>query len=96
MVYSADGTVRVIVGSYDKSSFIRQLLKAGKLENDLLKDKNEKFIITTLHNLLKGLEGESCSLPEVTSAVLFRDCREMLKIVFDFPNELIDKVIEIS
>ena len=25
-----------------------------------------------------------------------RDCREMLKIVFDFPNELIDKVIEIS
>ena len=61
MVYSADGTVRVIVGSYDKSSFIRQLLKAGKLENDLLKDKNEKFIITTLHNLLKGLEGESVS-----------------------------------
>lgn len=55
MVYSADETVRVIVGSYDKSSFIRQLLKAGKLENDLLKDKNEKFIITTLHNLLKGL-----------------------------------------
>ncbi len=27
---------------------------------------------------------------------LIRDCREMLKIVFDFPNELIDKVIEIS
>ena len=27
---------------------------------------------------------------------LTRDCREMLKIVFDFPNELIDKVIEIS
>ena len=73
MVYSADETVRVIVGSYDKSSFIRQLLKAGKLENDLLKDKNEKFIITTLHNLLKGLEGKSCSLPEVTSAVLFME-----------------------
>ena len=28
--------------------------------------------------------------------ILDRDCREMLKIVFDFPNELIDKVIEIS
>ena len=26
----------------------------------------------------------------------FRDCREMPKKVFDFPNELIDKVIEIS
>ena len=25
-----------------------------------------------------------------------RDCREMPKKVFDFPNELIDKVIEIS
>ena len=30
------------------------------------------------------------------SNTYFRDCREMLKIVFDFPNELIDKVIEIS
>lgn len=29
-------------------------------------------------------------------AVLGRDCREMPKKVFDFPNELIDKVIEIS
>ena len=28
--------------------------------------------------------------------VLFRDCREMPKKVFDFPNELIDKVIEVS
>ena len=28
--------------------------------------------------------------------LILRDCREMLKIVFDFPNELIDKVIEIS
>ena len=28
--------------------------------------------------------------------LIIRDCREMLKIVFDFYNELIDKVIEIS
>ncbi len=28
--------------------------------------------------------------------VLIRDCREMPKKVFNFPNELIDKVIEIS
>ncbi len=27
---------------------------------------------------------------------IIRDCREMPKKVFDFPNELIDKVIEIS
>ena len=31
-----------------------------------------------------------------TNQEISRDCREMLKIVFDFPNELIDKVIEIS
>ena len=29
-------------------------------------------------------------------SVLVRDCREMLKKVFDFPSELIDKLIEIS
>ena len=28
--------------------------------------------------------------------VIIRDCREMPKKVFDFPKELIDKVIEIS
>ena len=31
-----------------------------------------------------------------TAMTYNRDCREMLKIVFYFPNELIDKVIEIS
>ena len=30
------------------------------------------------------------------SVLVVRDCREMPKKVFDFPNELIDKVIEIS
>ena len=29
------------------------------------------------------------------SLLVSRDCREMPKKVFDFPNELIDKVIEI-
>lgn len=32
----------------------------------------------------------------LTSISIRRDCREMPKKVFDFPNELIDKVIEIS
>lgn len=50
--------VRVIVGSYDKSPLIRQLIKAGKLDAKELKNKNEKFIITTLHAPLEGLEGE--------------------------------------
>ena len=35
--------------------------------------------------------GEYC-----VNLIVLRDCREMLKIVFYFPNELIDKVIEIS
>ena len=55
---STDETVRVIVVLTINRSFIRQLLKAGKLEKHLLEDKNEKFIITSAHNPLKGLEGD--------------------------------------
>ena len=32
----------------------------------------------------------------ITISGIIRDCREMPKKVFNFPNELIDKVIEIS
>ena len=32
----------------------------------------------------------------MTARKILRDCREMLKIVFDFPNELSDKGIEIA
>lgn len=58
MVHNPGKEVRIIVGSYDKSPLVRQLMKAGKLDAGLLKGKNEKFIITTLHAPLKGLEGE--------------------------------------
>lgn len=35
-------------------------------------------------------------ISQLPSPKVIRDCREMPKKVFDFPNELIDKVIEIS
>lgn len=50
--------IRIIIGSFDKSPLIRQLVKAGKLDAKDLKNKNEKFIITTLHAPLEGLDGE--------------------------------------
>ena len=50
--------IRIIIGSFDKSPLIRQLVRAGKLDAKELKNKNEKFIITTLHAPLEDLDGE--------------------------------------
>lgn len=50
--------VKIIIGSIDNSPIIKQLIKAKKLDADLLKGKNEKYIITTLHSPLKGIEGD--------------------------------------
>lgn len=47
--------VRIIIGSFDKSPLIRQLVKTGKLDGKELRGKNEKYIITTLHAPLEGL-----------------------------------------
>jgi hypothetical protein len=58
LVHDAGKGVRIIVGSYDKSPLVRRLVKAGKLDAGLLEDKNEKFIITTLHAPLEGVEGD--------------------------------------
>lgn len=50
--------VKIIIGSIDSSPIIKQLIKAKKLDANLLKGKNEKYIITTLHSPLKGIEGD--------------------------------------
>lgn len=50
--------VRIIIGSLDKSPLIRQLVKTGKLDGKELRGKNEKYIITTLHAPLEGLQGD--------------------------------------
>ena len=50
--------VRIIIGSFDKSPLIRQLVKTGKLDGKELRGKNEKYIITTLHAPLEGLQGD--------------------------------------
>lgn len=55
---SSQAPVRILVGSYDKSPLIRQLIKRKQLDGSQLKNKKEKFLITTLQSPLKGLEGE--------------------------------------
>ncbi len=53
-----DKSVKIIVGSLDKSSIINRLVKSGKIDAKLLKGKNEKFIITTLKSPVKGIDGD--------------------------------------
>lgn len=50
--------LRILVGSFDKSPLIKQLVKAKKLDVRELKGRNEKFIITTVTNPIEGVEGE--------------------------------------
>ncbi|MGE0016357.1 MAG: glycosyl hydrolase 115 family protein [Bacteroides sp.] len=45
----------IIVGSLE-STYIKQLIKAKKLDKKQLENKNEKFIITTVNNPLQGVE----------------------------------------
>ena len=50
--------LRILIGSFDKSPLIKQLVKAKKLDVRELKGRNEKFIITTVTNPIEGGEGE--------------------------------------
>ena len=54
-----------------------------------------KDSIVSIPAIQRGLVWKPQQVELLWDSIL-RDCREMLKIVFDFPNELIDKVIEIS
>ena len=55
---SADGqNVRILIGSFDESPFIKQLVKSKKLDARELKGKNEKFIITTVKDPVEGIPG---------------------------------------
>ena len=50
--------LRILIGSFDKSPLIKQLVKAKKLDVRELKGRNEKFIITTVTIPIEGVEGE--------------------------------------
>ena len=50
--------VRILIGSFDESPFIKQLVKSKKLDARELKGKNEKFIITTVKDPAEGIPGE--------------------------------------
>lgn len=58
VVDSINKDVRIIAGSFDKSSIVKELVKNGKIDSSQLKDKREKFIITTLHNPAKDIKGD--------------------------------------
>jgi len=61
---SADGqNVRILIGSFDESPFIKQLVKSKKLDARELKGKNEKFIITTVKDPAEGIPGEPENMP---------------------------------
>ena len=46
----------LIIGSLDSSTYIRQLVQAGRLPADELQGKREKFILTTIENPLEGID----------------------------------------
>ncbi len=48
---------RLLIGSLDKSSFIKRLVKEKLIDGKALKGKREKYLLTTLHNPL-GVEGD--------------------------------------
>ena len=57
-VTAAAAGVKIIVGSADRSPLIKQLIKAKKLDKKQLEGAREKYIITTLHAPLEGIEGD--------------------------------------
>ena len=55
---TAAADVKILVGSADQSPLIKQLIKAKKLDKKQLQGAREKYIITTLHAPLEGIEGD--------------------------------------
>lgn len=53
--YSPKSEKLIIVGSLD-SKFIKQIIKAKKLDGTLLEGKNEKYIMTTVKDPIKGVD----------------------------------------
>jgi hypothetical protein len=51
--YATEPAVRIIAGSLDKSSFIRQLAKDGLIDANELLNKREKYLIKLVSNPLK-------------------------------------------
>ena len=49
------GDKLIIIGSL-KSSFIKQLIKIGKIDANQIKGKNEKYIMTSVYNPCKGVK----------------------------------------
>lgn len=46
----------LIIGSLERSSWIKQLISSGKIPADALKEKREKYILCTVKQPLEGVE----------------------------------------
>ncbi len=56
LIYAPDSTNLVIVGSIEHSKWIKELMKAGKIDKTELIGKTEKYIITTVNRPFEGVE----------------------------------------
>ena len=77
--------------SHEENAAVGEWLRSDEMHQKEFDKELKMFLL--LHF---AANGKTIREIETAEAGLSRDCREMLKIVFDFPNELIDKVIEIS
>jgi len=52
IINSSSKTTRIVIGTVGHSSFVDKLIKDGKIDGNTLKDKHEKYVITTIDNKL--------------------------------------------
>jgi uncharacterized protein YbcI len=56
LIHSAAGSRLLIIGTIEHSSWIQQLVKAGKINGADLQGKREKYILQTVNNPLEGIK----------------------------------------
>ncbi len=56
LLHSAGASRLLIIGTIGHSSFIKELVKSGKLKASDLQGKREKYVLTTIHHPLDGVE----------------------------------------
>lgn len=56
IIYSPGTAEVIIIGSFQQSRWIKQLIDDGKIDGEQLKGKREKYLITTVKNPLPGVK----------------------------------------
>ncbi len=52
----SNNPIKIIIGTYAKSSYITQIIDRGLIKKEEIEEKNEKFIIQTLKEPLNGID----------------------------------------